>query len=392
MSIRRPEPSTADYALLLAVVVMVVFGLLMIYSATFTWPTSSRYMTRQTAAAVLGFAALAVLSRMDYRLWRRLALPIMGLAVVLLALVLIVGEGSAASWFSAGSFQPSEFAKLAFVVYVAAWLASKGDKIRDVTYGLVPFSVLLGIVTGLILLEPDLGTSILVVATAVAMFFVAGAELSQMLIGGVAGGAALYVFIANSSYVKERLEIFFNRSSDPLHTHHHIRCVLTALRAGGLFGRGLGNGELKFILPLPHTDSMFPVIGEELGLIGCVAVVAVFVFIAYRGMSISFHAPDRFSSLLAFGLTCWISFQAVVHVAGNTGTLPYTGITLPFVSYGGSSLTACLAAVGILLAISRFQIQKELPTHKTLGSGRRDRWPRLSYSRRRGRMEKRPDR
>lgn len=388
----RAKPTTSiDYALLFVVIVMVILGLMMIYSATFTWPTSGRYLIRQAAAATLGLAMAAVLSRLDYRLLSRLALPIMGFATVLLILVLLVGKGSAASWFSAGSFQPSEFAKLAFIIYIAAWLASKGERIRDVTYGLVPFAVLLGIVTGLIVLEPDLGTAVLVVATAVAMFFIAGAEISQLFIGGLAGGAALYVIILKLGYANERLQNFFHQNTDPQVGNYHVQSILNALRAGGLLGRGLGNGVLKFTLPLPHTDSIFPVIGEELGLLGCVAVVGLFIFLAYRGMSISYHAPDPFSSLLAFGVTCWLAFQALVHVAGSTALIPYTGITLPFISYGGSSLTMCLAAVGILLAVSRMRVERKLGTSKAFTIGRRDRRPRLSRARRSARMEKRDD-
>jgi cell division protein FtsW len=389
----RSRPTTSiDYPLLFVVIVMVVFGLMMIYSATFTWSNSGRYLMKQALAAILGLGLAAVLSRIDYRLWSGLALPVMGASVALLILVLVVGKGSAASWFSAGSFQPSEFAKLAFIIYIAAWLASKGDRIRDVTYGLVPFAILLGVVTGLIVLEPDLGTAALIVATAVAMFFIAGAEVSQLFIGGAAGGAALYVIIGRLGYATERLQTFFNPSAESEAATYHVQTIVTALRAGGLLGRGLGNGVLKFALPLPHTDSIFPVIGEELGLLGCLAVIALFAFVAYRGMSISFHAPDAFSSLLAFGVTCWIAFQALVHIAGNTATLPYTGITLPFISYGGSSLTMCLAGIGVLLAISRMRVERGLGTSKALTIGRRDRGPRVSRTRRSGRMEKRDER
>jgi len=322
MSTRSRATASIDYPLLFVVVVMVLLGLMMIYSATFTWPSSGRYLMKQALAAVLGFTLTAILSRIDFKLWRSLALPIMGFSVLTLILVLIVGKGNAASWFSGGSFQPSEFAKLAFVVYIAAWLASKGEKIRDVTYGLVPFAVLLGVVTGLVILEPDLGTAVLIVVTAVAMFFIAGAEISQLFISGLVGGATLYVIIVKTGYANQRLQTFLHQGADPLQGDYHIQRVIEALQAGGLFGRGLGNGVFKFQLPLPHTDSIFPVIGEELGLLGCLGVIGLFVFVAYRGMAISYHAPDSFSSLVAFGLTCWISFQALVHVAGNTATLP----------------------------------------------------------------------
>ncbi len=386
----RPRPTKGiDYPLLFVVIGMVIFGLMMIYSATFTWPASSSYVMKQAAAAALGLVLALALSRLHYQVWSRFALPIMGVAAALLVLVLVVGKGSAASWLSGGSLQPSEFAKLAFIIYIAAWLASKGERIRDVTYGLVPFSILLGTVTGLIVLEPDLGTASLVVVTAVAMFFIAGAEISQLVITGLAGGATLYVIILQLGYANERLQDFMKGG---LSADYHLQTIVEALRAGGLLGRGLGSGVLKYRLPLPHTDSIFPVIGEELGLLGCLAVVILFVFVVYRGMSISFHAPDTFSSLLAFGVTCWIAFQALVHIAGNTATMPYTGVTLPFISYGGSSLTMCLAGIGVLLAISRMRVERELGTSKALSFGRRDRRPRLSRTRRSTRMEKRDGR
>jgi len=393
MLINRPRGTKSiDYPLLFVVVVMVIFGLMMIYSATFTWPISSRYLMKQALAAVLGFGLMLILSRLDYELWMRWAVPVMGAAVLLLIMVLVVGKGSAASWFSGGSLQPSEFAKPAFIIYIAAWLASKGEKIRDVTYGLVPFAILLGIVTGLVVLEPDFGTAALIVATAVAMFFIAGAEISQLFICAVIGGGVLALMILRSPYASQRLETFFNQSAVSAASAYHVKSIESALRAGGLLGLGLGNGIQKLSLPLPHTDAIFPVIGEELGLLGCLAVVALFVFVAYRGMSISYHAPDAFSSLVAFGVTCWIAFQALVHIAGNTATLPYTGITLPFISYGGSSLTMCLGAVGLLLAISRMRVERKLDTSKALTIGRRDRRPRLSRTRRSGRMEKRNSR
>jgi len=388
----RPRSSKGmDYSLLFVVVVMVIFGLMMIYSATFTKDYSGDLLMKQTLFGVVGLGMAVALSRLNYQLWYRYALPMMGVAIVLLILVLVVGnvsEGGAVSWFFGGSFQPSEFAKLAFIIYIAAWLASKGDKIRDVTYGLVPFAVLLGIVTGLIVLQPDLGAAALIVATAVAMFFIAGAEISQLLISGLTAGGVLYLIVLRSGYASERLETFFNQDAVSSASAYHVQSIVTALRAGGLLGRGLGNGILKLTIPLPHTDSIFPVIGEELGMVGCLAVVALFVFVVYRGMSISHHAPDPFGALVAFGLTCWIAFQALVHIAVNTSILPYTGLTLPFISYGGSSLTMCLAAVGVLLAISRVRIERGLGTSKALTIGRRDRRPRVSRTRRGGRMEK----
>ncbi|UCC75685.1 MAG: cell division protein FtsW [Anaerolineales bacterium] len=381
-----------DYPLMLVVVLLVVLGLMMIYSATFILRSDPAYfLKRQVLWAVLGLILLVLLARVDYRELAHLALPIMGLSFLSLVVVLFMGgNGAFRIWFLGTSVQPSEFAKLAFIIYIAAWLASKGDKIRDVTYGLIPFAVLLGIVAGLILLEPDIGTAILIMATAVAMFFISGAEISQLFVGLMAGAPALYLMIVNSGVAMERLTSFFNLGKDTAGMDYHVVSLLSALRAGGLTGRGLGAGQQKLFPPyVYHTDTILSVIGEELGLIGCLAVVGLFLFIAYRGLAISFRAPDTFGSLLAFGITCWIAFQAMIHVGGNTATIPFTGLTLPFVSYGGSSLTMCLAGVGVLVSISRLGRERTLRTSATLAFGGRNRRPRLSGSRRRRGTSKR---
>jgi cell division protein FtsW len=365
---------------------------MMVYSATFRLrPDSGYFLKRQILWSVLGFATLVVMAQLDYRILRRLALPIMGLSFLSLLAVLLVGRGTdnARIWLLEGSVQPSESAKLAFVVYIAAWLASKGDKIRDVTYGLIPFAVLLGVVTGLILLEPDLGTAFLIVATAVSMFFISGAEISQLFIGLLAGGPALYLVIINSEVARERIDVFLNLGSHLQGKGFQVKTILSALHAGGIFGRGLGAGTQKLYPPyVYHTDSILSVIGEELGLVGCLVVIGLFLFIAYRGLIISFRAPDTFGTLLGFGVTCWIVFQAMMHAGGNTATVPFTGITLPFVSYGGSSLTMCLGAAGVLLSISRVGVERKLRTSAAFAFGRRNRRPRLSRTRRRAGIAK----
>jgi cell division protein FtsW len=392
MSSRQTRTTKTDYALLLVVVLLIILGLMMVYSATFRWQEDSGvYLRKQIQWVALGLVLLVILSRVDYRILRQLALPIMGLSFLSLVAVLLVGgRGTAArSWFGRGSVQPSEFAKLAFVIYIAAWLASKGDKIRDVTYGLIPFAVLLGVVTGLILLQPDLGTAFLIVATAVSMFFISGAEVSQLFIGLLAGGPALYLVIINSEEARERLETFLKLGSDLRGADFQIANVLSALRAGGLTGRGLGAGTQKLYPPfVHHTDTILSVIGEELGMVGCLLILGLFLFIAYRGLVISFRAPDTFGTLLAFGVTCWIVFQAMIHIGGNTATLPFTGITLPFISYGGSSLTMCLAASGVLISISREGVERKLRTSAAFAFGRRNRRPRLSRTRRRAGIAK----
>jgi len=382
---RNPRTdSRTDHALLVAVIVLVVWGLLMVYSATFMIAIHPAfYLQKQMLWAALGFGLLLFFYRLDYRVLRRLALPIMGLAVLLLIAVLVWSQGQETHiWFLGGSVQPSEFAKLAFIIYIAAWLASKGDRIRDITYGLVPFAILLGTVTGLVLMQPDIGTAMLIVATAVSMFFISGAEMVQLLIGFFFAAPILYLVISTSQVAQERLSVFFNLGSDLQGLDLQLANVLSAIRLGGITGRGLGAGTQKLYPPfVHHTDTVLSVIGEELGMLGCLAIIGLFLWVAYRGFVIAYKAPDTFGTLLAFGVTSWIIYQATIHIGGNTATLPFTGITLPFVSYGGSSLVMCLAGAGVLLSISRLGTDRKLGTGATFAFGRRNRRPRLSRSR-----------
>ena len=386
MSARRTTKAKLDYALLLVVVVLVIFGLIMIYSATITWDDPNDLVKKQSLWALLGFACLAIVARVDHRRLRHWAVLIMGSALALLVAVLLTpqGDSGARSWFRDGSVQPSEVAKLAFVIYIAAWLDSKGDKIREVTYGLLPFSVLLAVVAGLIVAEPDLGTAILVMMTAGAMFFFAGAEVTQILTAMALGLPLVgYLVVRNERWV-ERVLVFLDPTRDPQGAGFHTRGILDALKAGGLTGRGLGEGAQKLLMPyVHHTDTIFSVVGEVLGLIGCVLLIGLFMFVAYRGLVVSFRAQDRFGTLLAVGVTGWIAFQAVVHIAGNSGAMPFTGITLPFVSYGGSSLVTTLAGVGVLLSISRSEKRGKPKGGATFAFRRRDRRPRLSRTSRR---------
>jgi cell division protein FtsW len=384
MSRTRPTHSGTDYALLVAVILLVVWGLIMVYSATFMIAEYPPYYLRKQALwAALGLALLVLLYRTDYHRLQALALPIMGGAVIaLIAVLLLAPDPENRIWLLPGSVQPSEFAKLAFIIYIAAWLASKGNRIRDVTYGLIPFAILLGTVTGLILVQPDIGTALLIVATAVSMFFMSGAELSQLVIGLLFGAPALYLLLSYSEVAQDRLRVFFDLGSELQGLGLQVATVLSAIRLGGITGRGLGAGTQKLYPPfVHHTDTVLSVIGEELGLLGCVAVILLFLFVAYRGTLIAYRAPDAFGELLAVGVTVWMVCQALIHIGGNTAALPFTGITLPFISYGGSSLIMCLAGTGVLLSISRWGTDRKPGTSATFAFGRRNRRPRLSSSR-----------
>ncbi len=358
-----------DYPLLLTVAVLLVIGLVMVYSASFpsgmaddgtptTW-----FLVRQTEWALVGSAALAVMALIDYQAWRRYSLPIMvGALVVLVALLFMPiasqpggEEVTAQRWLLGNSVQPSEMVKLAVVIYIADWLASKGEKIRQLTYGMVPFAILLGVITGLIVLQPNFSTAMLIVGTAVAMLFVAGADVRQLLIGGLVGGASLGVLVRTSAYRWNRVVTFIaNPLRDPQGSGYQTAQAIYALQAGGPLGVGLGNSVQKMgYLYAPHTDAIFAIIGEELGLLGGLVILGLYATLAYRGLRIAQRCNDPFGTLLATGVTSWLILQAFVHIGVVTATVPFTGITLPFVSFGGSSLVASMAAVGLLLSVSR---------------------------------------
>jgi cell division protein FtsW len=251
--------------------------------------------------------------------------------------------------------QPSELRKLALIIYIADWLSSKGEQIRRVSYGLIPFAILLGFITGLIVMQRDLGTATLIAITAMAMFFIAGGNLGQIILSGLLGSMTFVLLVTRSAYRLARIVTFLDPlGSDPLGKSYQIRQVLIALGSGGLTGLGLGASRQKFgYIPASHTDGIFAILGEELGLVGCLVVVGLFGFLTYRGFRIALAAPDAFGTVLASGITCSLVFQAIVNIGVVTATLPFTGIPLPFISFGGSSLVTSMASVGLLLAISR---------------------------------------
>ena len=352
-----------DYPLLVLITALIGFGLVMVFSASYDVAYAYKqdvlyFFIRQLIWIVIGLAAFGITLSTDYRTWQTWAVPILILAVALLLLVLIAGTErlGASRQLLNGSIQPSEIAKIAIIIYVAAWLGSKGERLRSASVGLLPFAVLLGLLVGLILLQPDIDTSVVIAFTAIAMFFIAGADLFQVLIVMLLGIVTFVLTIVLSGYGVARVTNYLNYISDPTQVGtDHIAQALTALTKGGVFGRGLsaGTSKLNFTLPMAHTDSIFAVIGEELGLWGTLLVLGLFLFFAYRGTRIALRAPDTFGTLLAFGITTWLVFQALLNMAVMTATIPPSGQTLPFFSYGGSSTVANLAAVGILLNISR---------------------------------------
>jgi cell division protein FtsW len=295
--------------------------------------------------------------------------------------VLAFGEnrfGARLSLFS-GSVQPGEWAKLVIVFYIADWLSSKRDKLHDVSYGLIPFGIIVGGITGLVVLEPDYGTAVLIVLAALAMVFMAGIDLKQLLIGGFVSTATLTTVIVSSAHASERLTEFASMWNDPSTASDQMRQVMLALKMGGVSGVGLGNGLLRVgYLPLAHTDSIFALAAIELGLIGVIGLLLLYVVIAYRGLRIALNAPSQYGQLLAFGATMVIIVQALTNVCVMTGVLPLTGIPLPFVSYGGSSLITTLALVGVLISVARASSRRGSKYSASMDRGRRDGRTRLS--------------
>jgi len=387
-----------DYVLILIVVALVLIGLIVVYSTTFTLGYAYKnqptyYLLRQAVFAAMGLDIMVLMMRVEYHKWQKLSIIFMVTTVLLLVYVLMAGPAVHGSRrrILGDSIQPSEICKLAMVLYIAHWLSSKGEKLRQVTYGLVPFAVLIGFIASLIILEPDFGTTILIVAAAGTMFFIAGADLIQLIVSTMVGGSTLLLIIANYEYAWERIVIF---SQDPFavlqkpfgavlaQDTYQVMHTLVTLGSGGITGTGLGSGQQKNLLPAAESDAIFAVLGEELGLLGCLVVLGLFAAFAYRGFKIALRAEDSFGFILASGITIWLTFQAMTNVAVVTDTLPFTGLPLPFISLGGSSLVISMMGVGMLLSISRGATENTKEQDAPLGFGRRNGRARLPYSRR----------
>lgn len=341
---------------------LLVIGIITVFSASYTTALQSfgdpfYYVKRQLLWAVLGIIAMTVMMNTDYRLLRRWSLAGLVAVIVLLGLVLVIGSeaGGGRRWIRLGplSFQPSELAKVALVNFLAAFAAAEGGRVRRFLGFLFPMSVV-GLVFVLILAERDFGTAVAVGLNAATLLFAAGANLGHLALVGVAAIPAMVLLVYLEPYRMRRITSFFNPWADPLGAGWNIIQSLYAIGSGGLFGLGLGAGRQKFAyLPEQHTDFIFAVLSEELGFIGSATVVALFCAFAWRGYRIALHAPDVFGSLLATGITSMIVLQALINIGVVTGSMPVTGITLPLISSGGSSLLVSLAAIGILLNVSR---------------------------------------
>ncbi len=368
---KTPIQKPFDRTLFITILMLLGIGLLMIASAGVVFGKvrfgdEYYFFKQQLIGLGFGLAALFIFQRIHYRVWQKLVLPIFLVALGLLVLVFIPGFGTtvygAARWVELGplSFQPSEVMKFAIILYLSAWLSNKGQrKAADFFEGFVPFLVILSIVGFLIIKQPDTGTLGLIFLMSLSVFFASGASIAHLGYLFLAGLLFLFILIKTAPYRMQRFLVYINPEHDPLGFGYQMTQALLAIGSGGILGVGLGHSRQKFnYLPEPVTDSIFAVLGEELGLIGAVVVVGLFLMVAWRGLKIAKSAPDEFGKLVAVGITSWIVFQAFINMAAITGLIPLTGIPLPFISYGGTSLVVLLAAVGILLNISKHSTLK----------------------------------
>ncbi len=354
----------SDKLLFIATLLLVCTGVVMVYSASAVMAMERfdqpyYFLVKQLAWALMGLALLPIVMRIDYRHYRQPAVIWTVLAVAGIALVAVLfgpRVNGATRWLGIGPFgiQPSELAKIAIVLFVAALLERRMDRIDDIGYSLAPIGIVLGAVVGLIYLEPDLGTALCIVMIAAVMVFAAGISYRYIVGLVIAGLPVAYLLLMASEYRRRRVAAFFDPWADPLGDGWQMIQSMIAVGTGGIFGRGLMGGVQKlFYLPEPHNDFIYSVIGEELGLIGATLVVACFCVITWRGLRTAARAPDRFGAFLAIGLTTMVAFQAFFNISVVLGLVPPKGIPLPFVSAGGSSLLINLMGIGILLNVSQ---------------------------------------
>jgi cell division protein FtsW len=362
----RPLPRS-DLVLLAAVWALCGVGAFMVYSASLVMAYTSfqddtYFLTKQITWIVIGLGVMFVLSRIDYHRWRKYTLLFLLAGIVLLVLVLVPSLGmtsyGSSRWLKLPLFQlqPSELIKLLLVLYMADWLAAKGTRVGEFFHSSLPFLIVQIVVCTLVVVEPDFGTTLVIAATSISIFFIAGANLVHFLAAMLAGTAASWYVIQSAAWRLERVIAWQDPWKDWQGAGWHTIQTLIALGSGGPTGQGLGAGLQKAgWLVNAHTDAILAILGEELGLVGTLAVLVLFGVVTWRGLRIAYRAPDAFGRLLAAGLTTMLFWQAAINVAVITNSVPYTGVTLPFISFGGNSTVVSLAAIGLLLSISRYR-------------------------------------
>ena len=366
MSRRISKP---DLILALGFFLLSLFGIVMISSASIVtseerFGTNYYYASHQLTSLIIGLVLMVVAYFIDYRYWKKISLTLFLGTLVLLIAVFIPGIGKefggAHRWLGVGGliFQPSEIVKLTFIIYLASWLSNRQDKITHFSLGFLPFAFLMIVLGFLIMSQPDLGTLSVILGTAVVTFFVAGARGTHLAIGGVSLLVLIGVLIKIAPYRLQRFLVFLDPSQQTLGAAYHINQALIAVGSGGLWGLGFGQSKQKYLyLPQAYSDSIFAIIAEELGFVRSLLILSCFVFLAIRGLKIARNAPDNFARFLVTGIITWIIIQAFINIAAMLGLIPLTGVPLPFISFGGSSLIVTLVAVGIILNISKYSNQ-----------------------------------
>ena len=354
-----------DWLLVLGVVFISLFGLLMIYSSSNVWALYKfndpyKFARTQAIFLIVGYILMFIVSRIDYKNYLTKTNLIFVICFFLLIMVLIPGIGTvrngSRSWFGIGGFgiQPSEFTKLALIMFTAKYLSNNENLLKDIKRGVLPILVVLVLVFGLIMLQPDFGTGVIIVVTIVVLLFISGVSMNFFIKIGLLGVLGVVVLIIAAPYRMKRIVSFLNPWSDPLGSGFQIIQSLYAIGPSGLLGNGLGNSIQKhFYLPEPQTDFIFAIISEELGILGILLVTSLLVLIIYRGFKIAISCSDKFGKYIAFGITFGLAFQALLNLMVVVGLIPVTGVTLPFLSYGGSSLLISMISMGILLNISK---------------------------------------
>jgi cell division protein FtsW len=392
---RRGLLGTIDLPIVVVVALLLSIGGMMVYSTTFDWALqdfgSETFIFMQHVRNMgIGLILLVLLMLIDYRIWKRFAALGLLLTIGSLIAVLVFSDqvfGARRSFLN-GSYQPGELAELTVIVYLAAWMSSKKTKVGSLFGGLIPFAVVIGLVCALVMLQPDLSTAATIFLVSGMLFFLAGANLYYLSVIGLVMGAGGFILSQQLSYAQDRVSSFTAGLTDLTQTAYHAQQAIIAFLNGGWTGVGLGQGRQKFgFLPAPHTDSIFAVIGEELGVIGATFVVIMFIIFVWRGLSIARRARDPFGSLLAAGITLWVISKALLNIAVMLSLVPPTGVALPFISFGGSSLVVVMAGAGLLLSISRVTTLTQTPEGRgaraDLDRGWGNRWSRLSGAGRR---------
>lgn len=361
------NPHKPDKALLIIIFILLGLGLMILSSASTEvsrehFDKPYYYLTHQLIYGVgIGLILFFLTQKIHYKLWKKIAVIMLAFSIITLILVFVpglgFGYGGARRWINLGpfSFQPAELVKLGFIIYLAAWLEKRKTEVKTFAQSTLPFLIIMGFIGGLIIAQPDIGTLGVIVMIGIIIFFLAGAKASHVFLIVLGGLASLFTLIKIAPYRMNRLLSFLNPELDPLGISYQINQALLSIGSGGLFGLGLGHSRQKYnYLPSPASDSIFAIAAEELGFIGAVILIILFIALILRGFKIAKNSPDRFAQLTAAGIASWFAIQAFINIGAITGLIPLTGITLPLISYGASSMIVSLAAAGILINISKY--------------------------------------